>query len=87
MRNKVCQFLKSNKNIETNIQKGFFNGISGTFEHTNHLAYIINNAPKSQRSLTVTLLDLRNAFGIALEYHHVPENIREIVKKGVLQGD
>ena len=87
LRNKVCQFLTSNNYIETN-QKGFVNGISGTFEHTNHLAYVINNARKSQRSLTVTLLDLRNAFGevhhnlidCVLEYHHVLENIRKIVK-------
>ena len=87
LRNKVCQFLTSNNYIETNIQKGFVNGISGTFEQTNHLAYVINNAQKSQRSLTVTLLDLRNAFGevhhdlinCVLEYHHVPESIREIV--------
>ena len=67
LRNKVCQFLTLNNYIETYIQKGFVNGISGTFEHTNHLAYVINNARKSQRSLTVTLLDLRNAFG---EVHH-----------------
>ena len=44
LRNKVCQFLSSNNYIETNIQKGFVNGISGTFEHASHLAYIINNA-------------------------------------------
>ena len=44
LRNKVCQFLSSNNYIETNIQKGFVNGISGTFEHTSHLAYVINNA-------------------------------------------
>ena len=74
--------------METNIQKGFVNGISGTSEHTSHLAYVINNAGKSQRSLIVTLLDLRNAFGevhhnltdCVLEHHHVPEDVREIVK-------
>ena len=54
LRNEVWQFLTSNNYNETNIQKGFFNGISGTFEHINHLAYVINNAGKSQRSLTVT---------------------------------
>ena len=65
--NKVCQFLSSNRYIETNIQKGFVDGISGTFEHTSHLAYVINNTQKRQRYLIVTLLDLRNAFG---EVHH-----------------
>ena len=86
LRNKVFQFLSSNNYIETNIQKGFVNGILGTFEHTSH--YVINNARKSQRSLIVTLLDLRNAFGEAhhnlidyvLEQHHVPDDIREIIK-------
>ena len=63
LRNKVCQFLFSNNYIETNIQKGFVNGTSSIFEHTSHLAYVINNARKSQRSLIVTLLDLGNAFG------------------------
>ena len=88
LRNKVCQFLSSNNYIETNIQKGFVNRISGTFEHTSHLAYVINYARKSQRSLIVTLLDLRNVFGevhhnlidCVLEHHHVPDDIREIVK-------
>ena len=48
--------------IETIIQKGYNNGISGRFEHTSHLDHVINNAWKSQPSLIVTLLDLRNAF-------------------------
>ena len=30
------------------------------FEHTAHLAYLIRRAKKQQRSLTITLLDLRN---------------------------
>ena len=82
LRNKVFQFLSSNNYIETNNQKGRVNGVSGTFEHTSHLVYVI------QRSLIVTFLDLRNAFGevylnsidCVLENHHVPENIREIAK-------
>ena len=69
-------------------RKVFANGISVTSEHTSHLEYVINNAPKSQRSLIVTLLDLRNAFGevhhnltdCVLEHHHVPEDVREIIK-------
>ena len=36
LRNKVCQFLSSNNYIETNIQKGFVNGISGTYENTTY---------------------------------------------------
>ena len=47
LRNNVCQFLSCNNYKETNVQKGFVNGISGTFEHTSHLAYVINNTRKS----------------------------------------
>ena len=52
---KVWQFLASNNYIETKIQRGFFKVIWGTFEHASHLAYVINNAQKNQRSLIVTL--------------------------------
>ena len=82
LRNNVFQFLSSNNYTETNIQKGFVNGFSGTFEHTSHLAYVI------QQSLIVTLLELRNAIGeihhnltaCVLEHHHAPEDNRKIVK-------
>ena len=56
-----------NNYIETSIQKAFTPGMSGTFEHTAHLAHLISQAKRNQRSLVVMLLDLRNAFG---EVHH-----------------
>ena len=88
LRNKVCQFLSSNGCIVTNFKKGFVKGISGTFEHKSHLAYVMNNARKDQRPLIVTLLDLHNTFeevhhnltDCVLEHHHVPEHIRKVVK-------
>ena len=39
LRNKVCRFLSSNNYTETNIQKGFVDGISGILEYTGHLAF------------------------------------------------
>ena len=62
--------------------------MAGTFEHTSHLMFLINEARKKQRSLTITLLDLKNAFGevhhnlidCTLEYHHVPLEIRNIIQ-------
>ena len=62
--------------------------MSGTFEHTSHLAFLIKQAKKQQRSLTVTLLDLKNAFGevhhrlipTVLQYHHIPEHFRKCVE-------
>ena len=50
------------------------------------MARIINTARTKQRSLIITLLDLKNAFGevhhnlitSVLDYHHIPEHIKLI---------
>ena len=63
LHNKICAFLRQNNFIESHIQKGFVHNMSGTFEHTTHLAYVISNARVKQISLHITLLDLKNAFG------------------------
>ena len=52
------------------------------------MADIINKARTKQRSLVITLLDLKNAFGevhhnliqTALDYHHIPDHIKSLVK-------
>ena len=52
-------------------------------EHCEHLSHIMRDSKRHQRSLVVTLLDLRNAFGevhhglikFALEHHHVPSEL------------
>ena len=49
-------------------------------EHTQHLTYLINHARLKQRSLCVSLIELKNAFGevhhdlikAVLDYHHIP---------------
>jgi hypothetical protein len=74
LRNKMFHFLRTN-------------GISGNYEHTAHLAYLIRQAKRRQRSVVVTLLDLRNAFGevhhrlipVVLKYHHMPESVIELI--------
>ena len=79
----MLYFLKINGFIEQSIQKGFTPGLSGTYEHTTHLAHLIRQAKKRQRSLVVTLLDLRNAFGevhhrllpVILRFHHMPDSV------------
>ena len=51
------------------------------------MAHIINKARVKQRSLIITLLDLKNAFGEVhhnliyevLEYHHIPDHIKNLV--------
>ena len=78
LRNAIFNFLSANNYIEQEIQKGFTPGLSGTFEHTAQMADIINKARSKQRSLVITLLDLKNAYGevhrnliqTALDYHH-----------------
>ena len=74
--------------FKTNIQKGFWSGISGTIEHTQHPTYLINHAQLKQRSLCVFLIDLKNAFGevhhdlikAVLDYHHVPPPMSALVR-------
>ena len=63
--------------------------MSGTLEHISHLTYVINQARIKQRSVTITLHDLKNAFGevnhnlieTVLEYHHVPSHVRALTKE------
>ena len=88
LRNAMYSFLTANNFIEHNIQKGFTPNLSGTLEHTAQMANIINKARIKQRSLVITLLDLKNAFGevhhnlvtSVLDYHHIPEHIKLIVE-------
>ena len=67
LRNAIYSFLTSNNFIEQNIQKGFTPNLSGILEHTAQMADIINKARIRQRSVVITLLDLKNAFS---EVHH-----------------
>ena len=88
IRNRMYDFCYKNKYIESDLQKGFWNDISGCIEHTETLTHIINHARKNQRSLIITLLDLKNAFGevshdlllTVLKYHHFPDHIINLVK-------
>ena len=81
---------QNNNYIETKIQKGFWEGVSGTIEYPELLTHIINHARNNQRHLVVTLLDLKNAFGevdhhllkTVLDYHHVPNDVINLVQIG-----
>ena len=73
--------------VENKIQNSFTHKVSGTLEHITMMGNIINKARIKQRSLVITLLDLKNAFGevhhnlisSVLTYHHVPENIKSLI--------
>ena len=92
LRNRMYNFLNKNGSIESTIQKGFTPGMAGTFEYTYHMAHSINQARAKQRSIVITLLDLKNAFGEVhhnlitdvLSHHHIPPEIRELLNTCIL---
>ena len=88
LRSSIYHFLVQNTYIECSIQKGLTPKLSGTLEHTSQMANVINMARLKQRSLEITLLDLKNAFGEVhhhlilevLKFHHIPNHIRVLVR-------
>ena len=87
VRDSMFACLKANGYIEHQIQKGFLPKLTGTFEHTAQMASVINAARIKQKSLVITLLDLKNAFGEVhhnlipevLKYHHIPTQIQLLI--------
>ena len=83
----MFSFLKQNDFIEAEIQKGFTPKIAGVLEHTSLMAHIIDKTRSKQRSLFVTLLDFKNAFGEVhhnlikevLSYHHIPTKSKSLI--------
>lgn len=88
IRNRIYAFLEKNKFVDRKIQKGFWPTIDGVAEHTQVLSHVIRDAKRSQRSIVITLLDLKNAFGevnhslisASLKYHHVPPEITGLIQ-------
>lgn len=82
-RNRIYDFCYKSKHIDSNPRKGFGDDISGYKERTESLTHVINQEWKMQRSLIITFLDLKNAFGevshdfliSVLKYHHIPDLI------------
>jgi hypothetical protein len=87
LRNRLFKYLNDNNYIDKKIQKGFWPGTDGVSEHSQLLGHIMQDAKRHQRTLVVTLIDLRNAFGeihhnlikCALSFHHVPDHIVQII--------
>ena len=87
LRDRIYGFLQENNYIQCQIQKCFIQRLSGTLEHTYNLSYLIDQTRIKQRSLIVTLLDLKNAFGevdhmlikTTLGYHHIPDFASDII--------
>lgn len=81
------KFMVENHYIDTKIQKGFINGVPGVLEHTYSMTEIVNNSREHQRSICITWIDLKNAFGsvshdlidFVLEWYHWPIAVRKII--------
>ena len=80
-------FLLKTNLSRKKIQKGFTPKISGVLEHTSMMAFIIDKARIKQRSVVITLTDLKNAFREVhhnlikeiLNHYHVPLSIQTLI--------
>ena len=87
VRDSMFSYLSSNNYLEHKIQKGFLPKLSDTFDPTTQMAHVINKAPVKQRTLVITLLDLKNAFvevhhnliPEVIKYHHIPLHIQKLI--------
>ena len=88
IRNRIYMYLENNNYVDKHVQKGFWPSVDGVFEHTKMLTQLMKEAKRHQRTIVITLLDLRNAFGeinhnliySTLRYHMVPEELISIIK-------
>ena len=88
LRNRLHAYLENNNFVDKHVQKGFWPTMDGVSEHTEMLTQLLRDAKLNQRSINITLLDLKNAFGevshdlitSALEYHHVPNEIIKLIQ-------
>ena len=80
-------FMVKNQYIDRSVQKGFLQGMAGCVEHTFSLHHLLKDAFQHHRQIIVSWIDLANAYGsimhnliqFALEWYHVPVQIREII--------
>ena len=82
------QHMIKNKFFDHRLQKGFMPGVSWCLEHTTLLTEALRDAREHQRSICISWLDLRNAFGsvrhslvqFALRHYHFPEFISSLIR-------
>ena len=87
IRNRLYNSVSFNNYLESTIQNGFWSDISGTIEHTETLTYLLHHAKLKQRSLLVTLIDLKNPFGEVqhqflqktLSFHDIPDSVIDLI--------
>ena len=83
LRNNLLISISKMQTSSCGIESLSFQNLSST-----HTAYIIRKAKLKQKSLVITLLDLKNAFGEVhhnlipkvLQYHHIPLYMQTIIR-------
>ena len=83
----VLKHMTKNSFFDLRLQKGFLLGVSGCIEHTSLISEALRDARSHQRSICVSWLDLRNAFGsvrhsliqFALRHYGFPRHFQQLV--------
>ena len=86
---RVNQFMVKNGFIDTGVQKGFIPKVSGCVEHNQTLHDILRADKRGGKSVQVSFLDLKNAFGsvkhnlivAALRWYHIPDHMISLLKR------
>lgn len=84
---RLADFLSSNNDIDTSVQKGGISGVLGCLEHTGVVTQLIREARENKGDLTVLWLDLANAYGsiphklvqTTMTKHHVPHHVADLI--------
>ncbi len=84
----IQEHMIKNSFFDYRIQKGFLPGVSGCLEHSALLTEAIRDARSQQRSICISWLDLRNAFGsvrhslflFAIQHYQLPKFILSLVR-------
>ena len=77
-----------NSFFDKRLQKGFLPDVAGCLEHSSLLSDALRDARAHQRSICISWLDLKNAFGkvrhsliiFALQYYGFPEHFIQLVR-------
>ena len=84
----VLRHMIRNSFFDMRLQKGFLPDVSGCLEHSSLLSEALRDARAHQRSICISWLDLRNAFGsvrhslilYALQYYGFPDHFIQLIR-------
>ena len=84
----VLRHMLRNSFFDKRLQKGFLPDVAGCLEHSSLLSDALRDARAHQRSICISWLDLKNAFGsvrhsliiFALQYYSFPDHFIQLVR-------